>query len=231
MLTIRLSSSLRPLAVISMKNRYIRLNFQDAHVDRIDSNKVRDRAWGFVGKILSYFIPKANPDFDRLIDDVETWLIELNEEGIPEREIGFNSNGVPIMKMPWNKNYGYWTDNNLTADDFENLFEVKETNQVYFENYWNNYGGLGFKRLTIDAYKIQETGADGGHKYLISSFEHERKQQKVVIYFDKKADEESLKLDQTLTIEGVLFNDGNDSFSLHSSVLIEMKEKQLPTKA
>ncbi|MDN5210483.1 hypothetical protein QQ020_00440 [Fulvivirgaceae bacterium BMA12] len=208
-----------------MSNRYIRFNFQDARANKIDSKKFGDRAWNFVGKLLSNFIPHANHDFDKYIDNVETWLIELNDEGIPEREIGINANGVPVMKMPWNKNCGYWTDNNLVASDFENLFDITETDKGNFENYWTQFGGLGFKRIIIDDYKILETGAGGGHKYIISTFEQAQEKHKIVIYFDKKTSEDNLKLNRRLTIEGILFNDGNDSFSLLSSVLIEANKK------
>jgi len=44
----------------------------------------------FVG-ILTKIIPKANPGFDDIIDDVKYWVLECdNESGIPQREIGLD---------------------------------------------------------------------------------------------------------------------------------------------
>tara|TARA_R110001592_G_scaffold9723_2_gene51440 strand:+ start:2491 stop:2814 length:324 start_codon:yes stop_codon:yes gene_type:complete len=73
-----------------------------------------------VVEILSTILPKANPDFDKLIDQVDYWLVEYNRtENAVWREIGFDKNDQSIVAMPLGKNYGYWTDNNLTLDDFE----------------------------------------------------------------------------------------------------------------
>ncbi len=92
-----------------------------------------------VVKILSTIIPKANPDFDKLIDQVEYWLIEYKRtENAVWREIGFDKNGHSIAAMPLGKNYGYWTDNNLTLDDFK-AFGVTEIAQDEFENEWTEF--------------------------------------------------------------------------------------------
>ncbi|MEP6262818.1 MAG: hypothetical protein ABJ092_14675 [Gillisia sp.] len=89
--------------------------------------------------ILSSIIPKANPDFDAKIDLVENWLVELDlETGIPEREIGLNKNGQVIVKMPFKKNYGYWTDNNLILKDFKKHFKTSEISNSDFEKYWKS---------------------------------------------------------------------------------------------
>jgi hypothetical protein len=56
--------------------------------------------------ILTKIIPKANPDFDDKIDEVQYWLVECdNETGTPEREIGLDKEGRVILKMPFNDNY------------------------------------------------------------------------------------------------------------------------------
>ncbi len=69
---------------------------------------------------------------------MENWLVELDcETGIPKREIGIDKNGKVILKMPFENNYGYWTDNNLLLKDFNELFATYEINQEKFENYWS----------------------------------------------------------------------------------------------
>ena len=88
--------------------------------------------------ILTKILPKANPDFDDIIDEVKWWLVEFETEtGIPQREIGLDIEGKIIMKMPYKKNYGYWTDNNLLLDNFKEYFAIEEIDKASFEAVWN----------------------------------------------------------------------------------------------
>ncbi|GEJ39764.1 conserved hypothetical protein [Flavobacterium psychrophilum] len=90
-----------------------------------------------VSFILMKITPKANPDFDNQIDNVEYWLLECEKEsGIPEREIGIDKNGNAIVKMPFKSNYGYWTDNNLQLKDFIEKFKASEIEKREFESKW-----------------------------------------------------------------------------------------------
>ena len=89
--------------------------------------------------ILYKILPKANPDFENQIDNVEYWLLECGiENGIPEREIGIKKNGNAIVKMPFKDNYGYWTDNNLKLNDFIEKFKATEIEKKEFEFNWDN---------------------------------------------------------------------------------------------
>ncbi len=89
---------------------------------------------------LTTIIPKANPDFDDKIVDVDEWLVEINEEtGKPDREIGINNEGQTIAIMPFNQNYGYWTDNNLSLDDFLEQFNATRIESKEFNNRWDRY--------------------------------------------------------------------------------------------
>ena len=93
----------------------------------------------FISKSLSLFLPMANSDYEHLIDDVQEWKIEYdNTENCAWREIGFDKNGKVIMVMPFHNNYGYWTDNNLTLEDFKK-FEYIEISATEFESEWNSY--------------------------------------------------------------------------------------------
>jgi hypothetical protein len=87
--------------------------------------------------LLTKIIPTANPDYEDKISKVRYWLIECDSiSGVPQREIGLDSQGGVIMKMPFNKNYGYWTDNNLLLDGFKQHFNVSEITQEIFEQHW-----------------------------------------------------------------------------------------------
>lgn len=91
-----------------------------------------------ITNILTKVIPKANPDFEDKIDAVKHWFVECESEtGIPQREIGFDEQGRSIVKMPFRKNYGYWTDNNLQLEEFREDFEVSEIPKEVFEQQWN----------------------------------------------------------------------------------------------
>lgn len=94
----------------------------------------------FAVKVLTKIIPKANPDFDDKIDDVNEWLLEFDEETeTPEREIGINNRGQTIMIMPFGRNYGYWTDNNLKLKDFIETFNVTPVVDKEFNDRWNQF--------------------------------------------------------------------------------------------
>lgn len=91
-------------------------------------------------KVLTTILPKANPDFEDKIDDVDEWLVEINEETeTPEREIGINHRGRTIMIMPFGKNYGYWTDNNLKLNDFVEIFNAARIADKEFNDRWDKY--------------------------------------------------------------------------------------------
>jgi len=88
--------------------------------------------------VLTRIIPKANPDFEDKINEVDYWLVEYNSEtGFPEREIGLDIEGQVLLKMPHKNNYGYWTDNNLLLNDFKEHFNVSEISKEKFEESWD----------------------------------------------------------------------------------------------
>lgn len=89
-------------------------------------------------KILSTFIPLANPNFDKGIEKVACWLVEYNiTEDFPNREIGLDKNGKALLIMPWKENYGYWTDNdNIKLDDFFTKLKATRIEKKDFEDHW-----------------------------------------------------------------------------------------------
>ena len=90
-------------------------------------------------KILTTIIPKANPDFDHLLDTVDFWKIEFDKkENCTWREIGFDKDGVSIVAMPLGKNYGYWTDNHLTLEDYEH-FNPAPITANEFDSDWTEF--------------------------------------------------------------------------------------------
>jgi len=77
----------------------------------------------------------ANPDYENVFSEVAEWLIEFGDDQLPEREIGLNSAGVPVLAGPNERNYGFWLDTNMKFSDFENEVIKK----AYFEQKWNEF--------------------------------------------------------------------------------------------
>ena len=125
-----------PPLVVIMSNTYIKFRYPDSKVKKVPENLGKRLA-----KVdLESIVPIANPDFEKKIDKVAFWLIEFeNDSYYPNREIGLDSSGKTIMIMPWEKNYGYWTDNNLVIENFRSNFETINITKEEFEKYWNSF--------------------------------------------------------------------------------------------
>jgi len=80
-----------------------------------------------------FFIPQANPDNEKLYRQVREWYLELDDAGVPVREIGLGAAGVPLFGAPDERNFGFWTDSTeplppdhlspISADEFEELWQ------------------------------------------------------------------------------------------------------------
>lgn len=173
--------------------------------------------------ILTTIIPKANPDFEDKIDDVQYWLVECNNEtGITEREIGLDKEGRVILKMPFKDNYGYWTDNNLLLNDFKEHFVVSEISKESFEESWELFDKISNFEIEISDFKTQSTGAEGGHIYLTTEIIYKGQLRKLVIYFADKSDKQKVKTKDKLKLNGRLFDEGvQQSLSLLDTKLID----------
>jgi len=123
-------------------NRKIYIQFNTPEIEKNSTNDrlIKSSLKKALVAILTKVIPKANPDFEDKIDQVQNWLLECDiESGIPEREIGLNTEGCVIMKMPYKDNYGYWTDNNLMLEDFKKQFSISEIDKAKFEQNWSSF--------------------------------------------------------------------------------------------
>jgi hypothetical protein len=173
--------------------------------------------------ILTKIIPKANPDFDDKIDEVQFWLVECdNETGIPKRELGLDIEGRVILKMPFKDNYGYWTDNNLLLNDFKEHFKTFEVSKEIFEWKWEMFDKLSDFKIEITDYEILTTGADGGHIYLTTEINYKGKLRTLVIYFADKSDEEKVRTKDKFKLSGRLLDEGEkQSLSLLDTKFID----------
>jgi hypothetical protein len=89
-----------------------------------------------IGNALTLIIPQQNPDFDRLIDNVAYWMIEYDKTGDETiRELGFDQHDNVILAMPLDRNYGYWTDNQLKLSDYDRFNPIPLTEKE-FDTAW-----------------------------------------------------------------------------------------------
>ena len=86
------------------------------------------------GKLLQKIIPAANPDLEHFYEDATIWWLEVDDDGEPQREIGFNEKNEPIVLGPIGDNYGLLVDSGKLWDDWE--YEKKELENE-FEDVWN----------------------------------------------------------------------------------------------
>ena len=119
---------------------YIKFNDPKGDGGFVKKGKLKIYFFKLLYFVFSKIISRANPDFEGQFDNVAYWYVECDiESGFPEREIGFDAIGKAIMKMPYNNNYGYWTDNNLLLADFKSLFDATEVSKQDFESQWTQH--------------------------------------------------------------------------------------------
>lgn len=83
-------------------------------------------------KLLLFFIPRANKDNEAFYPFVKTWLVEVNEKGEANREIGLDKSGKILFTAPNSRNMGFWTDSQKTFT----ASELHLVNKEYFEELW-----------------------------------------------------------------------------------------------
>lgn len=87
------------------------------------------RLFGRIFRRLLFFIPKSNPDSEKLFPLLAKWAVEIGDDGRVKREIGLAADGHPLFVWPDSRNYGFWSDTDMvfaeadleliSKDDFE----------------------------------------------------------------------------------------------------------------
>jgi uncharacterized OB-fold protein len=75
--------------------------------------------------------------------------------------------------------------------------------------------------IEIDNYKIQSTGADGGHHYVLAKIEYKGVQRRLLVTFLDKSDEKNLKEGMRIRLKGELLDEGKKSDLLLLDTIIE----------
>ena len=64
-----------------------------------------------IDRLLSHFVPMANPTLEENLGYVKEWYIEYDDvEEYANREVGVAENGLVVFKAPFEENWGYWCD-------------------------------------------------------------------------------------------------------------------------
>ena len=62
--------------------------------------------------------------------------------------------------------------------------------------------------LILEEYKVQSTGAGGGHHYILTEIQYKGRKRNLVILFASKTDERKLKENKRIRIKGDLEDEG-----------------------
>jgi hypothetical protein len=91
---------------------------------------------GILIRLMRRFVPEANPGYHDKMHLIDEWYIEFDEQGLPNREVGVDANGLPVVAGPSSTDYGYWLDANVTDVDLDGV----EIEKQEFEALWVSTG-------------------------------------------------------------------------------------------
>ncbi len=87
-------------------------------------------------RVLLFFIPRANPDNERLYRFVRKWYLELDDSSVPVREIGIGASGEVLFCAPDARNCGFWTDSSQKFSENR----LTQISAAEFETMWKQAG-------------------------------------------------------------------------------------------
>ncbi len=94
--------------------------------------------------ILRVFVPlDGTREIRKLVERAKAWWLEIDEKGAPQREIGFDESGTPIIVGPIADYQGYLID---ASDDWSASTEDSAEARKNFEREWEKIAGK-FKLL------------------------------------------------------------------------------------
>jgi hypothetical protein len=92
--------------------------------------------WWFkiFSSIIRIIIPSEYPNLDNYWEQTKIWWLEIDRDGTPQREIGFDSQGQPIVIGPIGGNSGFLLD---SCDNWKDSKEDSVEAAKKFEITWN----------------------------------------------------------------------------------------------
>ena len=93
----------------------------------------------FLLNVVKKALPIANPDFEEAIQNVTTWYVEYDDTVYNHvlREIGQDAKNNIIVKMPDERNRGFWADSDFDLSVYAS-FNLTYISKIEFEKLWNS---------------------------------------------------------------------------------------------
>lgn len=89
-------------------------------------------------KIWIDMLPISNKGLARVHQNICFWYLEFeNDYTYAIREIGLDINHNPLIAMPNNTDYGFWTDIDMAPYEYEKSFETSIISEEEFNRVWN----------------------------------------------------------------------------------------------
>jgi hypothetical protein len=76
--------------------------------------------------------------------------------------------------------------------------------------------------LVLEKYRVQSTGADGGHSYIVTEIKRNNIKRKLIVLFAQKCDERNLKENSKIKVKGELEDDGEKYDLIMRNTTIEI---------
>ena len=89
--------------------------------------------------VVKKVLPIANPDFEEAIQNVTTWYVEYDDTVYNHvlREIRQDAKNNIIVKMPDERNSGFWADSDFDLSVYAS-FNLTYISKIEFEKLWNS---------------------------------------------------------------------------------------------
>lgn len=84
-------------------------------------------------RIFTFWIPKANPDFEKKFRNVNFFWLEIDNNNHVLREIGFSHAGEPLTAAPLGDNWGIFTDLNSAPEPLEDEITPEEFDRFFLQ--------------------------------------------------------------------------------------------------
>ena len=87
-------------------------------------------------RALAALLPSADPDLQAYYSKARTWWLEIDDNGAPLREIGFDAEMNPIVLAPAGRNVGFLID---SAEDWSDSATDSEEAARGFQKTWESF--------------------------------------------------------------------------------------------
>lgn len=93
-------------------------------------------------RLLQKVLPSANPDLEQLIGQAQVWWLEVDDDGEPLREIGFDPNGQAIVLGPVEGNFGFLIDAGNWNDSTQDSLRASREFDAVWTSLWPRFADL-----------------------------------------------------------------------------------------